>query len=479
MSFTAGSAILYIGLWSRTDRSDLDGSMTEKRKNSFTEGSILGPLLRFALPVLFALFLQAMYGAVDLLVVGKFASAADVSAVSTGSQLMMTLTGLISSFAMGTTIFLGEKIGQKKPEEGGRIVGASLLLFLICAVIMTGFVAGGAAALANIMHAPAEAFAATTQYIRICGMGSAVIIAYNLIGSIFRGLGDSRTPLMTVAIACACNITGDLVLVRIFHAGAAGAAAATVGAQLISVLISLYLIKKRELPFSLTRGMIRWNGSIIRKVISLGAPIAIQDFLVGISFLVILSIVNAIGLTASAGIGVAEKVCVFIMLVPLAFMQSMAAFTAQNRGAGQPERAEKGLRYAILVSFAFSVCMFFLAFFHGDTLAGIFAKDSDVILAGAAYLKAYAIDCLLVCFLFCFIGFFNGMEYTRFVMLQGIIGAFCVRVPVSFLMSRLQPVSLFRIGLATPCSTVLQILLCFVCMARYRKGRTADSGLKS
>ncbi len=440
-----------------------------KEKYNFTEGAILIPLLHFVFPVLFALFLQAMYGAVDLLVVGKFAGAEDVSAVSTGSQIMMTITNLLSSLAMGITIYLGRKIGEKDEKAGGAIVGSGLFLFLLIGVLLTAAIPLTASQLASVMHAPIEAFDLTKTYIRICGAGSIVIIAYNLIGSIFRGLGDSRTPLITVLIACLFNIAGDLLLVAVLDMGTKGAAFATVFAQMISVIISLLLIRRKQLPFSFDRSCIRWKSGIIRKIVSLGAPIALQDFLVGISFLVILAIVNSLGLVASAGVGVAEKVCAFIMLVPAAFMQAMSAFVAQNHGAGRIDRAVTGLKHAVSVSVLFGVCMFALSYFKGDLLSFIFASDREVIAASADYLRAYAIDCLLTCFLFCFIGFFNGMEYTRFVMIQGIIGAFLVRVPVSFLMSRIEPVSLFRIGLATPCSTVVQIMLCLVCLGYMRK----------
>ena len=440
-----------------------------ERQIDFTSGKIVTPLLKFAIPVLFALFLQSMYGAVDLMIVGKFAEAVDVSAVSTGSQIMMTITGLISSLAMGMTILLGEKIGQKRPEDGGRIVGTGILLFLIIAAVLTAVTAGFANAFAAVMHAPREAFELTAGYIRICGIGTVVIIAYNLIGSIFRGIGDSGTPLVTVMIACICNIAGDLWLVAVLGLGAGGAAIATVAAQLISVIISFYLIRKKTLPFRFGKSYIGWNGRIVRKILFLGIPIAFQDLLVGISFLVILAIVNSLGLIYSAGVGVAEKVCGFIMLIPLAFMQSMSAFVAQNRGAGKLYRAEKGLWSAIGISFVTAVVMFYLSFFHGQMLSGLFAKDSSIIVAAADYLKAYAVDCLLTCVLFCFIGFFNGMEYTRFVMVQGIAGAFLVRVPVSYFMSKEVPVSLFHIGLATPCSTALQIVLCLGCYVHYRR----------
>ncbi len=432
----------------------------------FTQGKILAPLIRFMIPVFLAMFLQSMYGAVDLLIVGKFARSVDVSAVSTGSQIMMTLTNLVTSFAMGTTILLGQRIGEGRGKEGGKVIGSSICLFAVIAGVFTAVIPLLCRPLSSLMNAPAEAFDKTASYIRICGFGSLFIISYNLIGSIFRGIGDSNTPLMTVLIACACNIAGDLLLVAVFHLGTAGAALATVFAQAVSVVVSLLILRKRELPFQLEKKDFRFEREIIRKVTSLGVPIALQDLLVGISFLVLLAIVNGLGLIASAGMGVAQKVCGFIMLIPAAFMQAMSAFVAQNIGAGQYGRAKKSLAYAIGVSALLAVVMFVVTFWRGDLLSGIFANDPDVIFASADYLKAYAIDCLLTCFLFCFIGFFNGLGMTGFVMLQGIVGAFLVRIPVAFIMSRQVPVSMFHIGLSTPCSTVLQVVLCLIWFAR-------------
>ena len=442
------------------------------------------PLVRFALPVLAALFLQAMYGAVDLMIVGQFTDAgnvsAHVSAVTTGSQIMITLTNLVASFAMGATILLGQQIGRGQAQRGGETIGACIVLFACIGLVFTALLVPGAGLIAKIMHAPAEAFELTTAYVRICGAGMLVIIAYNLIGSVFRGIGDSLTPLITVAIACVFNIAGDLLLVAGFHMGTIGAAIATVGAQAVSVVISFFLMRRRmsrnEMPFTLTRDQIRFQGDIIARITRLGLPIATQDLLVGISFLIIQAIVNALGVIPSAGVGVAEKVCAFIMLVPSAFMQSMSAFVAQNAGAGRFDRAEKALRYGILLSMAVGIGMFYLSFFHGTELALLFAKDMDVARAGAEYLKAYAIDCMLTPIFFCFIGFFNGIGMTRFVMAQGIISAFCVRVPVSFFMSKRVPVSLFEIGLATPFSSSLQIIMGLVCLY-YVKRKVKRTGM--
>ena len=431
------------------------------------------PLLLFAVPVLLALFLQAMYGAVDLLIVGKFASSADVSAVSTGSQIMTTLTNLVSSFAMGTTILLGQQIGSGKKEEGGRTVGTAILLFAGIAVIMSVILVVFAPQVSSLMNAPEEAFQKTVNYIRICG-GMLVIVAYNLIGCIFRGLGDSRTPLITVAIACVFNVAGDLLLCAVFGMGTAGVAIATVFAQIVSVIVSFILISKKDLPFTIKKENIRIHKTYLRKMTAFGAPIALQDLLVSISFLIILAIVNDMGVIASAGVGVAEKVCAFIMQISSAFMQSMSAFVAQNYGAGRLTRARKALHYGIAVSFTVGIVMFAITFFHGDILAGIFSSDPEVIAAAADYLKAYAIDCLFTAIFFCYTGFYNGIGRTRFVMIQGILGAFCVRVPVSYIMSIQPNTSLFHIGLATPISSILQLILCVGFMLWLQKNRLLD-----
>lgn len=438
------------------------------KETDFTKGPIVRQLLLFSVPILFALFLQALYGAVDLLVVGKFAAAEDVSGVAVGSQIMMTVTNLISSFAMGTTILLGQKLGEGDRDSGGRIIGTSIVTFLAVGVAMTALIPLLSGALASAMNAPPEAFDETKRYIAICGAGSVMIIAYNVLGSVMRGMGDARTPLMTVAVASVCNIAGDLLLIAGFGMGAAGAAIATVAAQTVSVLVSLLLLRRSALPFTLTRRELRIDGAILRRITGFGAPIALQDLLVGLSFLVILAIVNALGLIASAGVGVAEKVCGFIMLAPAAFMQSMSAYVAQNHGAGRHDRAVQGLKLAIALSTAFGVVMFWCAYFHGDLLCGIFSNDAEVVAAGWDYLRAYAIDCLFTCFLFCFIGFYNGLGHTGFVMAQGIGAAFLIRIPVAWYMSRATG-RLFYIGLSVPCSTVAQIAACFLFFAAIRK----------
>ena len=436
----------------------------EETKN-LTQGRVLPTLIEFGLPVLLAMFLQALYGGVDLLIVGQFGTTMDVSGVSTGSMLLHTITNIIVGLTMGVTVFVGQKIGENKPEEAGKAIGTGLYLFTILGIVLSVITIIFTKPLATLLHAPEEAFSQTCDYIRVCGVGLIFIVFYNLLGAIFRGIGDSKTPLLTVAIACVINILADLFFVSILNMGAFGAAVATVLAQALSVIISLIIIinksKTTKLPFTFHRRYIKLDVTYIKAELKLGTPIALQDFLVGASFLVIQTVVNSLGLVASAGVGVAEKICGFIMLIPSAIAQSLSAFVAQNIGAGLLKRAKLSLKCGIGISFVMACFIGTFSFFRGDILASIFTKDFDVITSGHTYLKAFAIDTFFTAFMFCFVGYFNGMGKTFFTMVQGLIGGIAIRVPMVFLMKSLPNTNLFLIGLSTPIATFCQILMCF------------------
>lgn len=447
--------------------------MKRDHRQSLTTGNILTSLISFAFPVLLALFLQAMYGAADLIIVGQFAGTYEQSGVATGSQLLNMITMVITGLTMGVTVFVGHCIGLGDRERAGQGIGTGIVIFALLAVAVTALVVPLSDELSNLMHAPSEAFAQTSGYIKICGMGTVFITAYNVIGAIFRGIGDSKTPLLTVAIACVINILGDLWLVAGLGTGAAGAAIATVSAQAISVLCSVYLISRKKLPFSFSIRHIQLDRGCSKKILLVGVPIALQELLVQFSFLFVQVVVNGMGVMESAAVGVAEKVCVFLMLVASAYMQSISAFVAQNNGAGKLDRSRKALFYGIKTALFAGFIMGMLSFFGGSVLASLFSGEGGVIAYAHQYLKAYSIDCLLTAVLFCFIGYFNGCGKTVFVMIQGVVGAFCVRIPAVFLMSRMDGATLFQIGLGTPISSVAQIILCVAAYRIYQRNQHA------
>ncbi len=436
---------------------------------SLTEGSVLKKLLLFAVPILGANLLQALYGTVDLMIVGLFTDASEVSAVSTGSMTMQTITGIVAGLTMGCTVLLGNSIGMRDFRKAGRAIASSAALFVGLGVGMTFLIVALASPIAAVMNAPAEAFAPTVRYIRICGLGVICIVLFNALSGIFRGIGDSRTPLVLMAISCGCNIVGDLILVGMFSMGSAGAAVATVAAQGISVLSAFGMTGKNGFGSETAKEDLRPAREETLQILKYGLPIAAQDLLTGISFMVILAILNSFGLIASAGVGVAEKICGLMFIVPGAMMAAVSAFSAQNVGAGKKDRAKKGMYYGMIVTTLIGIAMFAVSFTNGVWLAHFFAKDMDVCYAAADYMKSYAVDCVIVGFNFCMMGYLNGNGKTGFVALQGILSTFLVRIPVSYAMSKVAGVSLFQVGFATPLATVFAIAITLVYLVRFEK----------
>lgn len=440
----------------------------KKKEISFVEGSIFGSLIRFAVPVLGALILQAAYGAVDLIVVGQFGDASSISAVGTGSSFMQMVTFIITSLAMGATVIIGQHIGERKPEEAGNTVGTTILLFAAIGIAATVLLELLAGKLVGLLKVPQESVEKTILYIRICSAGILVIIAYNVISGILRGVGNANLPFLFVGIACVVNIAGDLLLVGAFHMDVAGAALATIFAQLVSVVLSAAIIRRQRLPIRFSMAQCRIYETELKKILKIGVPIALQEAMVQISFLVVNSIVNNMGLMPSAGYGVASKIVSFVMLVPSSVMQSVSAFVAQNIGAGQRNRAKKGMVTAMVTGCTVGIVIFMAGFFGGGLLSAAFTHDGEVIAQSADYLKGFSADCILTCILFSSIGYFNGSGRSIPVMLQGVTSALCVRIPISILMSRLPGASLVGMGLATPITTVYGIIFFIICFKRLK-----------
>lgn len=427
-------------------------------KADFTQGNILKKLVAFMMPILGALILQAAYGAVDLLVVGRFGSTSGLSAVSTGSQVLNLVTFVVIQFAMGITVLIARYLGEKRPERIGAVIGGGAVVFTMMSVALFIAMVGFARPISVLMQAPAEAVDLTASYVRICGAGIFFIVAYNLLSAIFRGLGDSKSPLLFVLVACIVNIIGDLVLVAGLHMDAAGAAIATVTAQALSVVFAVMLLLKKDLPFAITKKEFRLNPQC-RKFLKIGLPLALQEFLTQISFLALCAFVNRLGLEASSGYGVACKIVNFAMLVPSSLMQSMASFVSQNIGAGKKKRAKQSMFTGIGVGLAVGCVVFVLVLFKGDVLCSVFSTDAAVIQNGFAYLKGFAPETLVTAILFSMVGYFNGNNKTVWVMTQGLLQTLLVRLPLAYFMSIQPNASLTKIGLAAPVATTVGIVL--------------------
>ena len=429
-------------------------------KQDFTRGPIFSKLIAFMLPILFSLVLQSLYGAVDMLIVGRFGTTAGISGVAVGGNVMNLFTMLLNAITMGVTVLMGQYIGAKRFEQVNKLIGNATAFFLSLSIFLTVLIVIFARPLAVAMQTPQEAVDLTAQYIRICGAGFIFITFYNFISAMLRGVGDSNTPLLFVAIASVVNIIGDLVLVAGLKMNVAGAAIATVLAQAVSVVLSLWIIRRKKMAFSFQRKYFNF-GSEVPRFVKLGMPLTVQGFLTNFSFLALCAFVNRLGLDASSGYGVAQKIQMFIMLIPGALMQSMAPFVSQNVGAGDEKRARSGMLCGQMLGAGIGFFIMIGVFFFGDHLSRLFTADEAVVARSFEFLRGFSPEAIVTCILFSYLGYFNGHSKSLFVMVQGLMQTFLIRIPVSYAMSVRPAASLTGVGLAAPLATVFGITLCF------------------
>ena len=428
-----------------------------------TQGRVPKVLLQFAVPFLIANVLQALYGGADLFVVGQYDDAASVAAVAIGSQVMQTITGIILGLTTGTTVLIAIATGAKDDRQVASTIGSSIWLFALVGIFLTLVMTLSHNSIASLMHTPEEAMRDTRHYILICSIGIPFIMGYNVVCGILRGLGDSKTPLYFVGLACVINIVLDFLLVGFFHMRAAGAAIATISSQGISFAMALWFLYRKGFHFEFSRHDIRLDRILSKKIMILGAPIALQDALINVSFLLITVI-------ASASLGVVEKIIVFAMLPPMAISSAVATMTAQNYGAKLISRMNRCLYAGIGMALVFGLAVCVYSQFLPETLTGIFTNDPAVVAVAADYLRGYSIDCVMVSFVFCINSYFSGQGNSVFPMIHSMIATFLVRIPLSYLFSLIDPSSLFFMGFASPISTFVSLLICIWYM-RYTRNK--------
>lgn len=438
-------------------------------KNSLLEGKISTALLHFAIPFLIASALQALYGAADLFVVGQFADSAAVSGVSTGSQLMQTLTYIVLGLSTGGTVLIATQIGKKDEASAAKAIGCFALFLAIIAIVMTPFMILLKDEMLALMQVPSEAMAATQSYLLICMCGFPFVIGYNVVCAVFRALGDSKTPVFFILIACIVNVVLDVVLVAFFHLGAFGAAFATIFAQAISFISAFIYMIQKGIGFKVTKECFRLDLSYILTILKVGIPLALQELFISASFLVITSIINGMGLVESASVGIVEKIIVFTMLPPSALSSAVATMCAQNMGAGQRMRAIQAMKYGIYYSLIIEGLFFAFCQWQPTWMTSIFSNDSQVISTAALYLLSYSYDMLAVAVTFPMNAYFSGCGNAMVPLIHSLIATFGVRLPLCLWFSQMENITLFEMGIPAPLATLLSaiiLIICFVVMNR-------------
>ena len=434
-------------------------------EQNLTTGSVFHNIVRFSLPYLLSYFLQTLYGMADLFIIGQFEGVAGTTAVSVGSQVMHMLTVIIVGLAMGTTVSIAQAVGKKNRSEASLGVGNSVTLFMVVSVVMTLLLMALVRPIVGIMSTPEEAVEGTVRYLTICFIGIPCITAYNIISSIFRGLGDSRHPMYFIAVACAANIALDYLFMGALHLGPAGAALGTTLAQLISVVTALAAMRRGNIGIAVTRRELKPVRETMRKILKIGIPIAAQDGLIQVAFIVITIIANRRGLTDAAAVGIVEKVISFLFLVPSSMLSTVSALGAQNIGAGKKDRAKLTLRYAILIAAGFGVAVSILMQFIAPSVVGLFTEDPGVISAGGQYLRGYILDCIFAGIHFSFSGYFCACGKSGLSFLHNIIAILLVRIPGVYLTSVMFPETLLPMGLATAMGSLTSVVICVIAFA--------------
>ncbi len=432
------------------------------RQNDLTQGSVMGNIFSFALPYMFAYFLQILYGLADLFVIGRYCGVDSTTAVSNGAQVMHFVTVVIIGLAMGTTVRTALAVGAKDVRETARVVGNSATLFLAASVVLAAGLMLFTADIVRLLKAPAESVAGTESYLLVCFAGVPFIVAYNLIAAIFRGLGDTRTPMYFVAVACVVNIVLDFLFIGYFGLGPMGAALGTTLSQMVSVAFAAFAIRRHWERFQVTRHDLRPQRSVLSGILSIGVPVALQDGFIQVSFIVIAIIANMRGLDDAAAVGIVEKFIGLLFIVPSAMLSTVSAVSAQNIGAGKPERARQTLWRAIAVTFSFGMVCALAVQFVPELAVRIFTANERVVAQGADYLRSYAWDCALAGVHFCFSGYFTACGYSIISFCHNVASILTARVPLSYLFSVKFASTLYPMGWAAPIGSGVSVVICVV-----------------
>ncbi len=428
-------------------------------QKDLTKGSALKNIITFSLPFLLANFLQTFYGMADLFIVGQYNGASSLSGVSIGSQVMHMLTVMIVGLAMGSTVVIGRYVGEKNQKGIDNTIANTIIIFMIVSILLTFVLLLLVNPIIHIMATPNEAISETSLYLKICFIGIPFITAFNVISSIFRGLGDSKSPMYFVAVACFFNIVLDYLFIGYFNMHAMGAALGTVFSQGISVIISFVSIIKRKMII-LQKENFQIQRSLISNIIKVGFPICAQDGLIQISFIIITVIANSRGVYISSAVGVVEKIIGFFFLVPSSMLSAISAICAQCIGTKQHERSVQTLKYGCFIAVFFGLFITLVCQFVSKDIVSLFSHDRQVVIFASQYLRSYVADCIFAGISFSFGGFFTAYGYSIVSFIHNVIAIILIRVPGAFLMSKLYPDTLFPMGLTSPMGSLLSATIC-------------------
>lgn len=442
-----------------------------KFEKDLTSGNVFRQLIVFALPFLVSNFIQSLYSVADMIIVGNLAGVVSMSGVNNGSQMTMLVTNAVIGLAVGATVLIGQYMGSGKKEEINKTIKTLFTLLIIIATGLTVITPFVDDALLGAINIPAEAFGEAKSYFFICMMGTVFVFAYNALAAVMRGMGDSKHPLIFVAVAAFTNIGLDFLFVGVFKLGASGAALATVASQALSAILCIAFLRKNNFIFHFSFRSLGIDRTKLKLLFKIGIPTMITNIAVSVSFLYLIKLANDISVEASAAVGAVGKFNCFAILPAIAMQASVSAMVAQNFGSGKLERVKKTTLYGTVIAICCSAVMFVAVNLFPEAILRIFADSDEMARLGTEYVRSFSFDYLIVPFVFALNGLFIGTGHTMVSLVSGICSSVLFRIPACYIFGVTLNMGLAGIGLGAPIASAaaLIIVLIFFLSGKWKK----------
>lgn len=447
-----------------------------KFEKNLAKGNVVKQLMLFSAPVLLSNLIQSLYSVVDMIVVGQFAGPISMSGVNIGTQVTMLITNMVFGLSVGATVLIGQYLGAGRRDLLKETIGTLFSTLAILAVVLTVLMIALSEPLLKLIQTPVESFSEAKSYFFVTMLGTIFIFAYNALSAVMRGMGDSKNPLIFVAIACAINIVLDVVLVAYFRMGAMGAAIATVVSQAISVILCIIYLRKNDFVFDFKLSSFKIKKERLKMLLKVGVPTSVQNIATSLSFLFLTTLVNSLGVMESAAVGAVGKINSFAILPAMAISSSVSAMGAQNLGAGEEKRAIKTTVTGMIMAFIISVIVYIIVSIWPEACIRIFGNDEVMIAKGVEYMKSFSLDYLVVPWFFCLNGLFIGAGHTTFSLVNNAMSAIFMRIPMSYIFGMVLEMGLFGVGLGAPLASLLSTLVAvgFMISGKWKVNKIVD-----
>ena len=418
--------------------------MSQFQRN-LSEGNVAKQLIFFAVPFILSNLIQSLYNVADMIIVGQFSGTVSMSGVNIGGQITFIITNLVIGLAAGATVLIAQYLGAGQQKELEETIGTLFTVLILAAVLFSALMIVLRVPILRLIQTPAESFDEANRYLTITMAGTIFIFGYNALSAVMRGMGDSKRPLYFVGVACAVNVGLDLLMVK----------------QAASMILCILYLKVNDFVFSFRLSAFGFHKERLKMLLKIGIPTSVQSFASSLSFLFLTTMVNGLGVTASAAVGAVGKFNGFAILPAVAISNSVAAMSAQNIGAGKLDRAKKTFFIGLALSLSFSTIIFTLSRIFPEEILSIFADDADLVAAGKVYLTYFGLDYLVVPFFFNLNGLFNGSGHTTFSLINGSMAAILVRIPACYFFGAICGLGLGGYGLGAPCASLAASLVGF------------------